>query len=217
MYEREFTDTDGRRYKLRVFSTMYLDWGLEILRAGIGGEWTELFYSPSALSLDSYGITWTDDDGQELDEGISWTQEQWAEHFTDYECGELVDAYTEHYRCPVSWDKKWNLYEVHPFNDAIPLVAHPVWSYNPCRVKSCTFTVRSHSSLGGYPLAYVTGDNGVLCPACVQDNIELTSGPEWDEQWRVVSNFVNYEDTLLHCDHCSQPIESAYGDDSEDS
>ena len=45
-------------FKIRVFSSFYADWGLEILRvAGTFEEYTceSVFYSPSCLSGDSYG------------------------------------------------------------------------------------------------------------------------------------------------------------------
>lgn len=65
---------------------------------------------------------------------------------------------------------------------------------------------------GGYPLYYVTKDSGVLCPKCVNDNLELLSD-EYDPQWYVIGYEINYEDNSLYCDHCSERIESAYGDD----
>lgn len=45
-----YTDSEG--FTFRVFSSMYLDWGLEI-KAPNGND---LYYSPSSLCLDSYGF-----------------------------------------------------------------------------------------------------------------------------------------------------------------
>lgn len=67
---------------------------------------------------------------------------------------------------------------------------------------------------GGYPLYYITKDCGVLCPKCVNENIELLSDP-YDPQWYIVGYDINYEDSDLYCDHCGERIESAYGDCDE--
>ena len=66
---------------------------------------------------------------------------------------------------------------------------------------------------GGYPMFYITGDGGVLCPKCVNENLELLD--EFDPQWYVIGYDVNYEDEHLYCDHCGEKIESAYGEDEE--
>ena len=34
-----------------------------------------------------------------------------------------------------------------------------------------------------------------------------------DPQWEVIVADINYEDNMLYCDHCSQRIDSAYGDE----
>lgn len=67
----------------------------------------------------------------------------------------------------------------------------------------------------GYPIFYLTADNGVLCPNCANENINLIND-EYDTQWYIISYGINYEDTSLYCDHCSKIIESAYGDDEDD-
>ncbi len=54
---------------------MYLDWGTELTAPDGYG----LHYSPSSLSVESYGFQWEDDDGQELDEGKPWTDEEGTE------------------------------------------------------------------------------------------------------------------------------------------
>lgn len=63
---------------------------------------------------------------------------------------------------------------------------------------------------GGYPIYYLAKDGGALCNKCANDNIELTSDPYAESDWRIVAADINYEDHDLYCDHCSQLIEAAY-------
>lgn len=70
------------------------------------------------------------------------------------------------------------------------------------------------TEVGGYPLFYITADNGTLCPECAEENSELTFD-ESDKQWYVAAQEINYEDEDLYCDHCSKQIPSAYGEDGE--
>jgi len=69
----------------------------------------------------------------------------------------------------------------------------------------------SYAWPGGYPLFYVTADNGVLCPKCANKNLTLTL--KGDDQWRIVTCDINYEDNSLYCDNCSGKIQSSYGED----
>ena len=70
---------------------------------------------------------------------------------------------------------------------------------------------------GGYPIFYLCADNGILCPQCankesaVKEADEHADYPDFD-QWRIVASDINWEDASLTCDNCSQPIESAYGE-----
>jgi len=92
-----YTTPDG--YTLRVFSSMYIDWGLSI--DGPNGE--ELFYSPHALSIESYGLkpaarfdSWEDaeeafNNGQS-DAIEDWTHEDWTECL-ESEAWELIEAF----------------------------------------------------------------------------------------------------------------------------
>lgn len=57
---------------------------------------------------------------------------------------------------------------------------------------------------GGYPLVYLDSQNNVLCPPCASDNDEYDA--------MIVAAEINWEDTALHCDHCSNQIEAAYGE-----
>lgn len=72
--------------------------------------------------------------------------------------------------------------------------------------------VQSYAFTGGYPIYYITADCGVLCPDCVNKNLELLNDKN-DKQWHVVAADINYEDNSLYCDNCNKQIESAYGDD----
>ena len=74
--------------------------------------------------------------------------------------------------------------------------------------------VPSYAWPGGYPLFYFAKDCGVLCPDCVNGNLELVKDPD-DPQWYVVGADVNWEDTSMYCDNCNKTIESAYGEDAE--
>ena len=71
--------------------------------------------------------------------------------------------------------------------------------------------VSSFTDLGGYPTYYITQDCGVLCAKCVNGNLELCKDSN-DAQWYVTHTDVNWESTDLNCAHCSENIESAYGD-----
>lgn len=69
--------------------------------------------------------------------------------------------------------------------------------------------LQSYAFPGGYPLYYLCKDSGVICPSCVNSNLDLIVDKD-DAQWYIVAADVNYEDTDLTCDHCHKPIEAAY-------
>ena len=58
---------------------------------------------------------------------------------------------------------------------------------------------------GGYPLCYVA-EYLVICPDCVND-------PESDFYDADSTPQINWEDSALFCDCCSERIESAYAED----
>jgi hypothetical protein len=67
---------------------------------------------------------------------------------------------------------------------------------------------------GGYPLYLICSDGAALCFACGRKELRniLEAIRDKDQSgWRVVACDINYEDSDLYCDHCSKPIESAYG------
>lgn len=83
----------------------------------------------------------------------------------------------------------------------------------------CTIT-RDHrgmypafTSIGCYPIVYLTADNSTLCAACAngEDGSEASEASE-DPQWRLVHSDVHWEGPPITCDHCNAEIESAYGD-----
>jgi acetyl-CoA carboxylase alpha subunit len=68
---------------------------------------------------------------------------------------------------------------------------------------------------GGYPLFFICDDGGALCCDCVKTerrNILESVAHNHKDGWKVAALDINYEDTGLHCDHCSKQIESAYGE-----
>lgn len=108
----------------------------------------------------------------------------------------------------------------------------PDWASNPIRRKyAYTFgRIRTAQQVaaclrngqyawpGGDPLFFITRDGAALCFECVRK--------EWRQVvydflhncstgWRVEACDVNYESNDLFCDHCSEQIESADGDDTE--
>jgi len=79
-------------------------------------------------------------------------------------------------------------------------------------------SVPEFTEIGMYPLYYVTSDNGLLCPDCVNSNLNLCRDKS-NDQWFVVAQEVNWE-SRLYCDACSKDILSAYDvvdEDNEDS
>lgn len=68
---------------------------------------------------------------------------------------------------------------------------------------------------GGYPLFFICDDGGALCCKCVKTerrNILESIASDSRDGWRVTAIDINYEDSQLFCDHCSDVIESAYGE-----
>lgn len=71
-----------------------------------------------------------------------------------------------------------------------------------------------YTSMGCYPLFYITRDMSVLCADCMNGD-DAKVGHE-DAQWDVVDFDTNWEDATLYCDHCSERIESAYAEPEEE-
>ena len=96
------TFTDSDKYTFRVFSSMYIDWGLEITSP----EGEELYYSPSSLSNESYGhkpnperdfVDWEDAEeasiGGDSEAFVAWDEKDWKESLAS-EAHDLLEAYT---------------------------------------------------------------------------------------------------------------------------
>ena len=83
---RSFTTDDG--FTVRIFSTMYLDWGLEILDPS--GE--SVYYNPHCISSECVGFYNEDEDGNELEEGIPWSDNDWNEYLA-FEADFLIEAF----------------------------------------------------------------------------------------------------------------------------
>jgi len=94
--------TDGEGFTFRVFSSMYIDWGLEIMSPG--GE--QLYYSPSSLSNESYGHKLNPErnfeDWDEAEDAafggdesafVPWEEKDWKESLAS-EADDFLDAYT---------------------------------------------------------------------------------------------------------------------------
>jgi hypothetical protein len=66
---------------------------------------------------------------------------------------------------------------------------------------------------GGYPRYAITSDGAAICPKCAATERELIATTTGSDGWCVVGLDINWENDSLHCDHCSDQIPSAYGDD----
>lgn len=71
------------------------------------------------------------------------------------------------------------------------------------------------TSLGGYPLYFITSDGAALSFKAVREEWPQVCW-SWlhmaDDGWRVVGCDVNYEDAELYCAHTNDRIESAYAE-----
>ena len=66
-------------------------------------------------------------------------------------------------------------------------------------------TAVKFTSVGGYPIFYVSRCNGVLCPQCAL-NIERR------DAGAIVATDANWENPTMYCDDCQDRIESAYAE-----
>jgi hypothetical protein len=62
---------------------------------------------------------------------------------------------------------------------------------------------------GGYPKYAITDDGGCLCRKCVKDMRKEISRAFPRSGWFIIALDINWE-SLIHCDHCGNAIESAY-------
>lgn len=75
----------------------------------------------------------------------------------------------------------------------------------------------SYAWPGGYPIAYRCGDGEIICPDCVNKNIDLVNREinNKRDQWHVQCAFIHWEGPPEICSHCNTQIESAYGEPDE--
>lgn len=69
---------------------------------------------------------------------------------------------------------------------------------------------------GGYPIYYLAKDCEPICANCANKEEFLIADTD-DKQWYIVAQKINWEDTSLQCAHCNKQIESAYGDNGDNS
>ena len=63
---------------------------------------------------------------------------------------------------------------------------------------------------GGYPMYAVTDDGAALCKTCCKTEFRSIASSFPGDGWTVTALDVNWEDSDLRCDHCSDLIEAAY-------
>ena len=90
-------------------------------------------------------------------------------------------------------------------------------------VRELTYAIRQgrFTSVGGYPLFFLTADGGTLDPRTVKAELSQISRAtrdyhkdrSGDAQWAVVAYDVNWEDASMYDDHTGERIESAYAED----
>jgi hypothetical protein len=73
-------------------------------------------------------------------------------------------------------------------------------------------TLHAYAFPGGYPLIYLDGECGVLCPECA-NRVESEGIDHWDVDHLPRFYDVNWEDAECYCDQCGQRIEPAYEED----
>ena len=67
---------------------------------------------------------------------------------------------------------------------------------------------------GGYPKYGITDDGGLICKDCCCKEHEVMDSSNPKDGWHLEAISINWEDVLF-CDHCSNPIESAYPTEGE--
>lgn len=113
-----------------------------------------------------------------------------------------------------------NLYDTRDssWSKAAPLRANYCQTHSTIRsVSDFKATLRNgaYAWPGGYPMYLICDDGGALCFKCARKearNIFESIANRARDGWRVVATDINYEDSELFCDHCSDQIESAYGE-----
>jgi hypothetical protein len=76
---------------------------------------------------------------------------------------------------------------------------------------------QGHAWPGGFPVFALMKDGSCICSKCIKENrgrifIETLYGTKYHNEWQIESAEVNWEDSSLFCDNCSDRIESAYSE-----
>lgn len=71
-----------------------------------------------------------------------------------------------------------------------------------------------HAWPGGYPKFAITDDGAALCPNCCKTEFSQILASTPGDGWHITALEINWEDGTLHCDHCSNRIESAYSEEN---
>lgn len=66
---------------------------------------------------------------------------------------------------------------------------------------------------GGYPRYAITRDGAAICRNCARTERSSIGTTTGHDGWCIAGLAINWEDPSLHCDHCSERIESSYGED----
>ena len=76
-------------------------------------------------------------------------------------------------------------------------------------------SLRSFTSVGCYPLMYVTDHDAVVCPDCAYAIVAAkVSGDDLEYLGHDIAAYdSNWQDPELYCDQCETRIESAYAED----
>lgn len=69
-------------------------------------------------------------------------------------------------------------------------------------------TLPAFTSLGGYPIYYLDGNNMMLCAKCATESL---IDPEEYDDFKPQHFGIYYEGSDMYCDICNAVIESAYG------
>ena len=74
---------------------------------------------------------------------------------------------------------------------------------------------------GGYPMFLVMEDGEALsidaARECWREIVGAHLRPQYLDQWQVAAVAINWEDSQLYCAHSGAKIESAYGEETEES
>lgn len=83
-----------------------------------------------------------------------------------------------------------------------------------CKLKVSRKPLDSFAWPGGYPLFYYFRDGSVICPDCVNSEIETIDSDtrtKFGASFELAGCDIHYEGEPVICDQCNAEIESAYG------